>query len=410
MNLSGSTLSVVVADPRGYTPPYDYSLCNALAEKDCEVLLACTELGQVKWNLEAAFPVWNAFYEMPGASEPKDNSTRFGKAAQGLDHLLGMRRFMGMLRKRSADVIHFQWLPLPILDYLWLTRLKRKAGLVLTLHNTTLFHGVVSRWRGLGFVSALKQFDAVIVHSEFSRHRVVERGWIDESRIHIVPHGVLDYYCGLSNDRADRRSTKNLLFFGNLHPYKGVDILLRAFARLSPAVAKNVRLVIAGRPEMNVEPLRQLSRELKIEGQVNWILRPILESEVPEFFRAATAVVLPYREIDQSGVLMTAIAFGKAVLATHVGGIPEIIRDGVHGYLVAPGDVQGLALAADRLLSSGERRKSMEAAVRDLRNGKLAWPNIASRTLEIYRHVVEQRSQTELRQPIPALAEAERRL
>jgi glycosyltransferase involved in cell wall biosynthesis len=147
---------------------------------------------------------------------------------------------------------------------------------------------------------------------------------------------------------------------------------------------------------MDVEPLRQLSRDLGIDSRVDWMLRPIAESEVPALFRSADAVVLPYREIDQSGVLMTAIAFGKPVLATRVGGIPEIIQDGVHGYLVEAEDVAALAHAADCLLSCKERRLEMESAVRALCKGSLGWSSIASKTLDLYRHVLEPRSSAEV--------------
>jgi len=404
MNSFANRMSIVVADPRGYTPPYDYSLCNALAQRGCDVLLASSELGPVKWNLKAHFPVWNQFYSAQVESRSRHSRRAYAKFIEGLEHVLGMRRFTSLVRKRAPQLIHFQWLPLPVLDQLFISGLKRRAGLVLTLHNTTLFHGVVSHWRGLGFRSALKQFDALIVHTEFSRQRVLASGWAEENKVHVMPHGVLDYYSAQDTGTVAACPTRNLLFFGNLHPYKGVDVLLRAFARLSPAVARDLRLVIAGRPEMDVEPLRQLSRQLGIEARVNWMLRPIAESEVPELFRSATAVVLPYREIDQSGVLMTAIAFGKPVLATRVGGVPEVVQDGIHGYLVPPDDAQELALASDRLLSSRERRQNMERSMRSLREGKLAWANIASKTLDLYRDIIERRSRSEVRHPGHSLA------
>ena len=314
-----------------------------------------------------------------------------GKAGEGIRHTLGLRRFATMARKRGAEIIHFQWLPLPALDQLCLASLRRRAKLVLTLHNTTLLHGVVSRWRGLGFTTALRQFDAVVVHTEFSKKKILEQGWMKEEKIRVVPHGVLQYYSGIETEHSDAEPTRNLLFFGNLLPYKGVDILLRAFARLSPKSAQNTRLTIAGRPEMNVEPLQRLARQLQIDDRVDWISRPIRESEVPSLFRSATAVVLPYREIDQSGVLMTAIAFGKPILATRVGGIPETIQDGVHGYLVPPEDPDSLAVAADRLLEDPECRKRMGTAVCDLRNGRLSWTSVASRTVSLYHDLLDMR-------------------
>src|SRR5690348_7617816 len=97
-------LSVVVVDPRGYSPPYDYSLCNGLAQKGCDVLLACTELGPVDWNVQAEFPVWNRFYR---AARPSPNRTNL---IQAVEYVTGMRRFIAMIRKLDPRVIHFQWL------------------------------------------------------------------------------------------------------------------------------------------------------------------------------------------------------------------------------------------------------------------------------------------------------------
>ena len=387
VNRSSNKLSVIVVDPRGYTPPYDYSLCEALSQNNCDVLLACTQLGEVQWNFNASFPVWHEFYNRN--THVSHNSAFLGRAAEGIRHTLGLRRLAAMARRVRPDIIHFQWLPLPALDQFCLASLRRQAKLVLTLHNTTLLHGVVSRWRGLGFITALKQFDAVVVHTEFSKRKILEQGWMKEEKIHVVPHGVLQYYSSIETECGDAEPTRNLLFFGNLHAYKGVDILLRAFARLSAKSTHNTRLTIAGRPEMDTQPLRALARQLEIEDRVDWMLRPITEAEVPALFRSATAVVLPYREIDQSGVLMTAIAFGKPILATRVGGIPETIQDGIHGYLVPPEDPDSLAVAADRLLADAEARNRMEMAVRDLRNGSLSWRNIASRTVGLYRNLLD---------------------
>jgi glycosyltransferase involved in cell wall biosynthesis len=211
---------------------------------------------------------------------------------------------------------------------------------------------------------------------------------MDESRLHVIPHGAFEHYRALASTDRQSSSAKRLLFFGNLQPYKGVDILLQAFSRLSEDAAASTRLMIAGRPIMDPKPLFELARQLGIEDRVDWDLRPIPEEEVAQLFRDSAAVVLPYREIDQSGVLMTAIAFGKPVIATTVGGIPETVQDGVHGYLVPAGDADELARAASRLLSSGEQLRKMEQAMRDLCIGRFSWNTIAASTTNLYRKLL----------------------
>ena len=104
--------------------------------------------------------------------------------------------------------------------------------------------------------------------------------------------------------------------------------------------------------------LKQLECSLGIQNRVEWNLRFIPEREVAALFRSATVVALPYLEIDQSGVLMTAIGFERPIVATRIGGIPETIQDGVHGALVEPGDVAGLAEALGRMLGDPAARHS----------------------------------------------------
>src|SRR5690242_6132801 len=133
-------LSVIVVDPRGYTPPYDYSLCEALSQSNCDVLLACTELGNVQWALSGSFPVWRDFYKICRNGSVICNGY-VGRSAEGIRHILGLCRFATMAQKHRAYIIHFQWLPLPALDQFCLASLRRQFRVVLTLHNTTLFHG-----------------------------------------------------------------------------------------------------------------------------------------------------------------------------------------------------------------------------------------------------------------------------
>jgi glycosyltransferase involved in cell wall biosynthesis len=93
--------------------------------------------------------------------------------------------------------------------------------------------------------------------------------------------------------------------------------------------------------------------------------------------------VLPYREIDQSGVLMTAIAFDKPIIASRIGGLAETIQDGVHGRLFPAGDVPALTAALQEILAHPERRRYMGKAVRELRES-ISWENSADRTMKMY--------------------------
>ena len=98
--------------------------------------------------------------------------------------------------------------------------------------------------------------------------------------------------------------------------------------------------------------------------------------------------MLPYREIDQSGVLFTALAFGKPMLATSVGGFPEVARTGA-AELVPPGDPDALAAKLTELLADPRRLQRMAAAARAAADGPYSWDAIARRTLDLYSALQE---------------------
>jgi len=158
---------------------------------------------------------------------------------------------------------------------------------------------------------------------------------------------------------ADR---KMALFLGLIRSYKGVDLLLEAISRQPED--SDWLLVVAGEPWEGLGPaLRQHIHELGIEDLVQLRLGWVPEAHVPLLLAAADLVVLPYRSGSQSAVAPLALAAGLPVLSTRVGGLAEVVDDGVNGVLVEPGSVDELARAFAALdarklevLASGARQ------------------------------------------------------
>ncbi len=116
---------------------------------------------------------------------------------------------------------------------------------------------------------------------------------------------------------------------------------------------------------------------------MRWVPRFIPDAEVAAYFRRADLVVLPYREIDQSGVLFTALAFGAPLLLSAVGGFPELAGEGA-AALVEPGDAEALAGELGRLLGDRTAREALAAGARGAAAGRYAWDVIAAAHLELY--------------------------
>ena len=120
---------------------------------------------------------------------------------------------------------------------------------------------------------------------------------------------------------------------------------------------------------------------------MRWLERFIDENEIAAFMQRADVVALPYRQIDQSGVLFTALAFGKPILATRVGGFGEIADE--HGALhaVEP-DLTSLARGLSELLDDPSSRSELAAAASKLADGDFSWREIARKTLALYDTLV----------------------
>ena len=148
------------------------------------------------------------------------------------------------------------------------------------------------------------------------------------ARVHVIPHGAFDYLARMPEGpppaRARRRSkdASVVLFFGLMRPYKGVDLL----SRRSPARPTTSCCWSWGCRACRSSRSSAASRELGIADRVRFVPRFVPDAEVPAYFRRADVAVLPYREIEQSGVLYTALAFGTPMLLSEVGGFPEIAR------------------------------------------------------------------------------------
>jgi glycosyltransferase involved in cell wall biosynthesis len=386
---SGSMTTVVV-DASCFSLPYDYSLCDALGDQGCRVLLARSEFPVGEWNRPAStFGAWNHFYRLSHGK--KRQGSPIWKAIKAAEHLVDMRHFVSDMRELKPDIIHFQWLPVPLLDGFFLGELSQVAPLVLTVHNARSHGSLMQRlYQDFRRTAILRHFQAIVVHSQFTRQQIVEKNWAPADRIHVIPHGVLDYYLSLEGSGREEQvlaSHQTVMFFGNIEAYKGLDVLIRAFALLPADLLAPTQLLVAGSPNTDIAALQKLARDLGIEGRIVWKLGYIREEEVPELFRSATIVALPYRAIDQSGVLMTALAFGKAIVASRAGGFPEVITDGVHGILVTPGDVQDLARALQDLLANPARRQAMEQATRHLATTELSWATSAQKTIDLYEAV-----------------------
>jgi glycosyltransferase involved in cell wall biosynthesis len=167
------------------------------------------------------------------------------------------------------------------------------------------------------------------------------------------------------------------VFAGLIRPYKGVDLLLDAVARV--AAGSDWRLVVAGEAWGGLgDRLRERAARPDLRDRVTLDLRWQSEDQLRTLLAAADLVVLPYRDGSQSAMAPLVLGYGLPVLSTRVGGLSEVVEDGVNGTLVEPGSVAALAEALEALDSS--RLESLAAGARRTAS-RLTWDGYAE-TLE----------------------------
>jgi glycosyltransferase involved in cell wall biosynthesis len=360
-----------MVDPSAFTPPYDHSLCGALARAGADVELVTSRFLYGPVPSGEGYRVSELFYRRSAERGLRAPGRRYLKLAE---HVPDMLRYRS--HARAADVVHYQWLAVEPLDTLLL---PPKRPRLLTAHNV-LFHeprpGETTVRRRL-----LRAMDGVIVHSQHGAEGAARLG-ADPARVHVIPHGAFDYLTRQPSetplpDELARVEGPVVLFFGLIRPYKGVDVLLRAFRRVEGA-----ELWVVGMPRVDMAPLRELAGE-----RVRFVDRFITDPEIPAYFRRADLVVLPYREIDQSGVLYTALAFGKPLVLSAVGGFVEVAEQHGAARLVPPGDEEALAAELGVLLTDESARAELGAAAARAAAGPYSWDAIAERTLALYRQL-----------------------
>jgi len=245
----------------------------------------------------------------------------------------------------------------------------RPYGYAFTVHDVQAHPGdSVARYRQLFLKHLLRWAGLVFVHADRLREQLLAQT-ITRAPIVVVPHGI---------DRGDSEPLPQLpsiLFFGRIKEYKGLSVLLDALERLWRP-RPDVTLTIAGEGTLPEHPALRDPRVVVHRGH-------IAEREVAGLFASASIVALPYVEASQSGVGALAKAHGRPLIATDVGGLPELVADD-SGVLVPAGDADALAQALDELLGDRLRLERMrDAAIRTMHDGA-GWPMVAERTIEAY--------------------------
>ncbi len=246
-----------------------------------------------------------------------------------------------------------------------------------------------------------KLSDHIFVHTEMMKNQLLKDFGIKADAVSVIPYGVNNAVreTKLTSAEAKRRlgveaKHKTILFFGTIRPYKGIEYLLAAFRQLA-ATKLNYRLIIAGEGKQeSSEYTDEIQKAIQSDVHRDQIIEKIQfipDEEMELYFKAADVLVLPYKEIFQSGVLFLGYSFGLPVIATDVGSLKEGIIEGKTGFLCRPCDPKELVKSIQTYFDSDlyaelpRRRKE----IRDYANTMNSWDIVGNMTRSVYSSLAE---------------------
>lgn len=296
-----------------------------------------------------------------------------------LQSLLVNLLLMLRLWRGHYNVIHTAW-PYNFYEYI-LYVFRRKT--VLTLHDPIPHSNNANlKVANLRRTKALKNIHHIILLNDTQRQEFIDFYHLgQQTKVHISRMGCFSYMNEMCTHATSNRG-RYILFFGKISAYKGIEYLLQAFSTIDQ---KDVRLVIAGRGDFyfDIEPYRH-------NPQIEFLHRFIPEEELADLIANSLFCVCPYTDATQSGVIMSAFAFNKTVVATRVGALPVMLGNGKYGPLIPARDSVALAEAMAQLIDDPTVLNNYETAIqKDYHEGDFSWSAIANHTLDIYRQVIE---------------------
>lgn len=345
-------MKVVLLDPSLYTAPYDAALTRGLLAAGVqptwmtrpvrrgdrqEIPCECTDpffyrrVDQAGWVPAMLRPLF-----------------------KGCAHLAGSARLLWKIHRAKPDLVHVQWVVVPVIDVAAMALIRRWCPLILTVHDSVGANGDQTSWlRRFGHRMPIRLAHRVIVHTRSGRQALLRHGVPDE-RICVIPHGPLRLpACAAAPAARDPRWT--MVLFGEIKPYKGLDILIEAVAALPVPVRRQLRVVVAGRPCMDMAPFASRIAALGLGEQFELRLRRLAEEEMAALFAEADGFVFPYRQVDASGVYYLVNSLGKWLIASRVGIFAEEMSSQAQGTLVPSEDVPALAQALQYAIAERPR-------------------------------------------------------
>lgn len=298
-----------------------------------------------------------------------------GKHDWSISNLLTIFRMVCVILHKKINIVHLTWPP----RYgEFLTYLLRKR-IVITMHDP-LPHSSEDTWLNrLHRDVCFRLLNDFILLNETQKEDFIKTYHMGAKRV-VLSH--LSAYTNLQNIKPQKPDVSNyVVFFGGISSHKGIEYLCEAMDKVCKK-HPDVKLVVAGKGKIYFD-LNQYA--IYSNGHLVLLNRYLDDTELVGLIRSSLFVVCPYVDATQSGVIMSAFALNKPVIATNVGALPSMVKNGLYGTIVPPRDVTSLATAINTLIEDPQKIEAMTENIKhDYSKGKYSWNAIAQGITDIY--------------------------
>ena len=311
------------------------------------------------------------------------------KLISGIRWITGSLKSIIHARISNISFFHFHIFYINILVLFNILLVKILFGkVVVTIHDVHSFSNQVK----INFTKKIfyALTDLILTHNNFSKNEITKI--VPKNlNIHIVPHGNYLPFIKLEKDKLRSKKKLNLqenkkiiLFFGLIKEVKGLEVLLKSLKEVVEK-HKDIRLLIAGKLWKNdFSKYQKIIDEQKLNDYCILHTKFIPQSLVKHYYAASDLVVLPYKRIYQSGVLMMTLSYEKPVLVSDLPPLTEVINDDVNGYVFKSEDSENLSCKLNEIFS--EHKKLSNISVQGFKEvkEKFDWNNVGYLTAKAY--------------------------
>lgn len=352
---------------------YTFPLANALVKQGLDVHLI---IDQKKEKENCQCNITRLF---------NTDEKKVGKIKKLSNYISSYMQIEKIIKKEDINVVHSEWYTFSPIDFYFLNRFKRKYNIkyVATVHDILPFNEKL--YDKFYHEKLYSIADNIILQAPENIKRFKKLFPQSVFKVEMIPHGhMLDYVEIVDRDLA--REKLNLpkdkiifLFFGQIKKVKGVDILLKAVAKLKDKYTDFYTVIAGSVWKADFTECNEIIRENNLENYVKTDIRYIPDDEVKYYYSAADICVLPYTDVYQSGVIQLSYGYKKAVIATSLPAFTQFVKEKETGFLAEPGDVDSLVSAMVNAINNKMNLENIGYSGYEKVKRELDWDEIAKK-------------------------------